>query len=258
MTIGAIIAAAGYILTGFIDTPFSFYLTYGLLVGLGAAGRGVVVCSSSVGKWFIKMRGVALGIATMGISFGTMTLTPLTGYLGKYFSWRIGLFVLGIITFVVGIAVSQTLMHKTQPEAYGLLPDGDKIALPVQLSNLPVINRVSSAVVFRDTRFWTLAICHGLVIMVVMSVFVHQVAYAMDNNIENITAATSLAAVSMTGFFGRLSDRLRDPKYAYFLGILFLLTGMILLFYAHSVTTPSIFMLLSMHLVTVLLPPFCR
>jgi MFS family permease len=96
-----------------------------------------------------------------------------------------------------------------------------------------------------------------------MSVFVHQVAYAMDNNIENITAATSLAAVSMTGFFGQfffgwLSDRLRDPKYAYFLGILFLLTGMILLFYAHSVTTPSIFMLLSMHLVTVLLPPFCR
>ncbi len=75
--------------------------------------------------------------------------------------------------------------------------------------------------------------------MVVMSVFVHQVAYAMDNNIENITAATSLAAVSMIGFFGQfffgwLSDRLRDPKYAYLLGILFLLIGMILLFYAHS------------------------
>ncbi len=122
---------------------------------------------------------------------------------------------------------------------YGLLPDGDKIALPVQLSNVPAINRVSPAIIFLDIRFWTLAICHGLVIMVVMSVFVHQVAYAMDNNIENITAATSLAAVSMIGFFGQfffgwLSDRLRDPKYAYLLGILFLLIGMILLFYAHS------------------------
>ncbi len=241
MTIGAVIAAAGYILTGFINTPLSLYLTYGLLVGLGAAGMGVVVCSSSVGKWFIKMRGVALGIATMGISFGTMTLTPLAGYLNEYFSWRTGLLILGIITFIVGIAISQTLMRKTQPEAYGLLPDGDKIVLPVQLSNVPAINRVSPAIVFRDIRFWTLAICHGLVIMVVMSVFVHQVAYAMDNNIENITAATSLAAVSMIGFFGQfffgwLSDRLRDPKYAYFLGILFLLIGMILLFYAHSVS----------------------
>jgi MFS family permease len=133
-------------------------------------------------------------------------------------------------------------MHRTQPEAYDLLPDGDKIALPVQSSNVPTINRVSSAIVFRDIRFWTLAMCHGLVIMVVMSIFVHQVAYVMDNNIENITAATSLAAVSMIGFFGQfffgwLSDRLPDPKYAYFLGILFLLIGMILLFYAHNAST---------------------
>src|SRR5450759_2226737 len=91
ITCGAIIAATGYVLTGFINTPLSFYLTYGLLVGLGAAGMGVVVCSSSVGKWFIKKRGIALGIATMGISFGTVLLTPLAGYIGKYFSWRIGL-----------------------------------------------------------------------------------------------------------------------------------------------------------------------
>jgi MFS family permease len=72
--------------------------------------------------------------------------------------------------------------------------------------------------------------CNGLIIMVVMSVFVHQVAYAMDNKIENITAATSLAVVSFAGFFGQFffgwfSDRLRDPKYAYFMGIVILLSG---------------------------------
>lgn len=241
ITCGAIIAALGFTLTGFINTPLSFYLTYGLLVGLGAAGLGVVVCSSSVGKWFIKKRGIAIGIATMGISFGTVLLTPLAAYIGKYFSWRIGLFVLGAITCFVGIVISQTLMRKTQPEAYCLLPDGDKISFPHQKPTIPTLTKVSTAAIFRDSRFWTIAICHGLIIMVIMSVFVHQVAYAIDNNIENITAATSLAAVSMTGFFGQfffgwLSDRLRDPKYAYFLGILFLFIGMILLFYAHSVS----------------------
>jgi MFS family permease len=242
ITCGAIIAALGFVLTGFINTPLNFYLTYGLLVGLGAAGLGVVVCSSSVGKWFIKKRGIAIGIATMGISFGTVLLTPLAGYISKYFSWRIGLFVLGTITCIVGIVISQTLMRKTQPEVYGLLPDGDKTSFPHQQPTIPPFTKVSTAVFFKDSRFWTIAICHGLIIMVVMSVFVHQVAYAMDNNIENITAATSLAAVSMTGFFGQfffgwLSDRLRDPKYAYFLGIVFLLIGMILLLNAHSVSS---------------------
>ncbi len=246
ITIGAIIAATGYILTGFANTPFSLYLTYGLLVGLGATGMGVVVCSSSVGKWFIKKRGMAIGIATMGISLGTMTLTPLAGYLGKYFSWRIGLIILGIIILLIGISISQILMRKTQPEAYGILPDGDKTPLPGKITVVPAITIVSTRTIFRDLRFWTIAISHGLIVMVIMSIFVHQVAYAIDNNIDSIAAAMSLAVVSVTGFFGQfffgwLSDRLRDPKYAYFLGILFLLTGVILLYNAQSISSLYLF-----------------
>ena len=240
ITAGAAIAATGYILTGFANTPVSLYLTYGLLVGLGATGMGVVVCSSSVGKWFIKKRGMAIGIATMGISFGTMTLTPLSGYIGKYFSLRLGLVILGIITLLVGIVISQILMRKTQPEAYGILPDGDKTPLPGQIPVVPAITPVSTRTMFRDLRFWTIAVSHGLTVMVIMSIFVHQVAYAIDNNIDSIAAATSLAVISITGFFGQfffgwLSDRLHDPKYAYFLGIIFLLVGVILLYNTHSV-----------------------
>ena len=240
MTTGAIIAAAGFILTGFVNSPLTLYLAYGLLVGLGATGMGVVICSSSVGKWFIKMRGLAIGIATMGISFGIMTLTPLAGFLGRYFSWRAGMFILGAITLTVGVTVSQLLMRKTHPEAYGLLPDGDKIPLPSQISAAPAVSKISLRIIFKDSRFWTIAISQSLIVMVIMSVFVHQVAYAVDNEINSIAAASSLAAISVTGFigqffFGWLSDRLRDAKYAYFLGISFLLCGMILLNYADNV-----------------------
>ncbi|MGB4089459.1 MAG: MFS transporter, partial [Smithellaceae bacterium] len=92
----------------------------------------------------------------------------------------------------------------------------------------------------KDSRFWTIAISQSLIVMVIMSVFVHQVAYAVDNEINSIAAASSLAAISVTGFigqffFGWLSDRLRDAKYAYFLGISFLLCGMILLNYVDNV-----------------------
>jgi len=240
MTTGAIIAAAGFILTGFVNSPLTLYLAYGLLVGLGATGMGVVICSSSVGKWFIKMRGLAIGIATMGISFGIMTLTPLAGFLGRYFSWRAGMFILGAITLTVGVTVSQLLMRKTHPEAYGLLPDGDKIPLPGQISATPAVSKISIRTIFKDSRFWTIAISQSLIVMVIMSVFVHQVAYAVDNEINSIAAASSLAAISVTGFigqffFGWLSDRLRDAKYAYFLGISFLLCGMILLNYVDNV-----------------------
>lgn len=241
MTIGATIAACGYIITSFVSTPFGFYLTYGLMVGLGATGMGVVACTSSVGKWFVRKRGLAIGLTSMGISFGTVALTPLAGYVVNFLNWRTGVIALGMITFVVGLIVSQTLMRRTNPEAYGLLPDGDKIAIPHLAQPSGMVPRVPLLTIFKDSRFWILAICQGLAVMVAMSVFVHQVAYATDNGIGKIAAATSLAAVSMTGFlgqffFGWLSDRLKDPKYASFLGTLFLLLGMILLINARSVS----------------------
>jgi MFS family permease len=246
-TIGASIAACGYILTGFVSTPLGFYLTYGLMVGLGATGMGVVACTSSVGKWFIKKRGVAIGVASMGISFGTVALTPLAGYVAGYFSWRFGLMALGLLTLLVGIIIAQTIMRKTHPEAYGLLPDGDKIEVPHQSPT--AVHKISVLTIFRDSRFWTLAICQGLAVMVCMTVFVHQVAYATDNGIGKIAAATSLAAVSMTGFigqffFGWLSDRLKDPKYASFVGTLFVLAGMILLINAKSISQLYIYALI--------------
>jgi MFS family permease len=239
-TAGAVIAACGYILTGFVSTPLGLYISYGLMVGLGSAGMGVVACSSSVSKWFISKRGLAIGIASMGISLGTVTLTPLSGYIVGVLSWRAGLMALGVITLLIGVFVSQTLMRKTNPEAHGLLPDGDKTTVKHQSSAPQAVHKISTATMFQDSRFWTLAICQGLAVMISMSVFVHQVAYATDNGIDKMAAAASLAAISMTGFmgqflFGWITDKIKDPKYGSFIGISFMLAGTILLLNVHSV-----------------------
>jgi MFS family permease len=219
------------------------------MVGLGTTGMGVVACTSSVGKWFIKKRGLAIGITSMGISFGTIALTPLAGYIVNVFNWRMGLMALGAITFLIGIIVSQTLMRKTHPEAYGLLPDGDKTAIPNQIPPQQNAYSVSTLTIFKDSRFWTLAVCQGLAFMVAMSVFVHQVAYATDNGVGKIAAATSLAAISFTGFIGQffwgwLSDRLKDPKYSFCMGTAFMLMGMVLLINARSVSELYIYALI--------------
>lgn len=234
ITAGALISCCGYMMTSFVKTSLGLYVSYGLMVGWGAAGMGVVACSSSVGKWFVKKRGVAVGIASMGISLGTVILTPLAGYIVSTFNWRFGLMTLSFIVLMMGVLISQTLMKKTNPEAYGLLPDGDEITFSHQLPETKQIQSVSALILFKDSRFWTLAFCQGLAVMVTMSVFVHQVAYATDNGIDKMAAASSLAAISLTGFigqflFGWMTDRIKDPKYISFTGIVFMLTGTILM-----------------------------
>jgi len=68
ITAGATIAASGFILTAFVSTPLQLYLVYGVLYALGASFFGTAVCMSSVLKWFVRKRGIAIGITTVSVT----------------------------------------------------------------------------------------------------------------------------------------------------------------------------------------------
>ena len=236
ITCGALLATLSLVLTSFVKTPLQFYLVYGLLLGAGSACMGVVVTNPSIGKWFIRKRGIAIGTATMGISFGTILLTPAAGFLVKNYDWQTGFLFLSAVTFVVGVSLSQLLLGKTNPEAYGMLPDGEKDPdLVVRIkpeSQQP--SQLPASRILTDRRFWVMGSCFSLAVMALMSVFVHQVAYALDNGIEDVAAASSLGAIGLAGFcgqffFGWLSDRIRDAKYAASLGLFIMAVGMLML-----------------------------
>jgi hypothetical protein len=61
--------------------------------------------------------------------------------------------------------------------------------------------------------------------MTLMAAFVHQVAYALDNNIENVVAASSLGALGFGGFCGRV----KDVKYSAVFGMMIMAAGMVIL-----------------------------
>ena len=243
-TVSVLLTTAGFIAATFVNSPLGLYLSYGVLVGVGSAGTGAVACTASIGKWFVKKRGLAIGIAAMGIGLGTMIMAPLAGYIVKSFGWRVGFLCIGLLTCVVGIAMSQIFMGKDHPEHYGLQPDGEP--LPPRQSNPhtadSTVEKPSLKPVLADPRFWLLVVCNIFAVMTVMMTFVHQVAYAINNGIDKIQAAAAIGFIGIMGsggklFFGWLCDRVRDAKYSAALGFLLMAVGMFLLCQATNVTT---------------------
>jgi len=248
MIIGTIAVATGFILTTFITSPWQFYLIYGLLCGAGASCFGVVVCNSSVAKWFVEKRGFAIGIASIGIGFGTMVLAPLAGYIVNKYGWRMGFIFLGVMVLLIGISVSQLFMGKACPNNIDTRSEDTStqhIELAERCADVPSTEKGSLRLVLANSRFWVLAFCFSLAVVVEMMAFMHQVAYAIDNQIDKIAAASSIGIVGIASilgrfFFGWLSDRIPDAKYAACLGFIFMIFGILVLLYAR---TPAVLFL---------------
>jgi MFS family permease len=236
-TAGAVIGAAGFLLSACATSPLGLYIAYGILYGFGSSWTGTVVVNSSVGKWFVERRGLAIGIVSMGTSFGTITISPVAAWLIERFSWQAGFLAMGGLLLVVGTLVAQVALVRTVPEAYGLRPDGNRRPAPSPRTAArprPPETPTSAGGVRGDSRFWLLVACHGTAVMAVMMAFVHQVPYAIDNGIERLAAAASLSVMGVSGligqfFFGWVSDRVGDPKYSAVLGYLVMAAGTVLL-----------------------------
>ncbi|UCD81894.1 MAG: MFS transporter [Desulfobacterales bacterium] len=251
MTIGIVVTTIGLVAASFVKTPLGLYLSYGLLCGIGFAGTGAVASNAAVGKWFLKKRGLAMGVATMGIGVGTLAVAPLAGYIVQNFGWRIGFLFFALMTFVVGISTSQILMGKTGPREHGLLPDGagPDACVPNPLTGSGCAETVSLKPVIVDSRFWLLAFCNIAAVMTVMMTFVHQIPYAVNSGIDKVEAAAALGITGLTGslgkfFFGWISDRIPDAKYSAALGFFLMAVGMYFLYQAKTVMTLYLFALI--------------
>ena len=253
ITAGAVLMAAGLFLTALIREPWHFYITYGVFGGFGAACLGVVVCNSSVGKWFVRKRGLAIGIASIGVGAGTMATVPLAGYVVKVYGWQMGFAAIGVFVLIIGVGLSQWLMGKTKPEDYCLEPDGGSAGTN-GLASDPEPFAVSSAPpslgpVLRNSQFWIMVVCYSLAVMAEMSAMVHHVAYALDRQIDKVAAASSLGMIGMVSIFGRfffgwMCDRISDAKYAAALGFFLMAGGMLALINTTTVTTLFVYSLL--------------
>jgi MFS family permease len=217
MELGVALMAAGLLLAPLTTQPWHLYLTIGVLVGSGSVCLGYSGQSLFLPNWFIRRRGLAIGLAFAGVGIGSVTLLPWVQHMIEQAGWRTACTAVGILLLVV-LAPINLLLHK-RPQDIGLEPDGDAApsasVKPVSYVIDPVWADTDWTLgrAVRTARFWWIALGYFCVLYIWYAVQVHQTKFLLDIGFSPNVGVWALGAVSMLGIpgqiaLGHLSDRI--------------------------------------------------
>jgi OFA family oxalate/formate antiporter-like MFS transporter len=112
------LAAFGLAFASFALTPDSLlgYYAIWLAVGLVGIGSTPVTWSRAVNLWFVKNRGLALGIMLVGTSLAAMVVPRLTERFISEFGWRWAFPLLAMLPLFVALPLAFAFFREPRPE----------------------------------------------------------------------------------------------------------------------------------------------
>ena len=200
--------------SAFVRHAWQLYLTWGLLVGLGAGATGFGIIATIANRWFTARRGLVVGLLTASNASGQLVFLPALAWLATSFGWvtvpiAVSLLVAALIPFV-------WLLLAESPGADGLGPYGAAQEAPT-LPTAANPFRLAFEGLARGSRsvdFWLLAgsfaVCgfstYGLI-------GTHMIAYCMDHGIPEVTAAGLMASLGVFDLFGTICSGWLTDRY---------------------------------------------
>jgi MFS family permease len=121
---GAVLAGLGFVLMSQIGAFWQFLLLRWILVTVGGVFMCHMVVSVTVSRWFVRKRGRAIAIASVGQGLSKVFIPVVTASLFVWVGWRWTWSIFGIVTLIL-IVIPALIFMRRSPEEMGLRPDGE-------------------------------------------------------------------------------------------------------------------------------------
>ncbi len=204
MFVGALLLAAGYYLYSTVDSLGDIYAIH-VLFAAALATCGLVVNVILVSRWFVKDRGLAMGIALAGTSLGSGTLPPINAMLMAEVGWRaafawtslLPLVLLPLVLFVVRERPADLSAQQPATAATGTLAAGS----------------IPFAAALRTLNFWMLALVAMFTFFSIIGTQAHLNLFMLGRGFSQLDAGLSYTVLFYLGLLGKvasgfLADRL--------------------------------------------------
>ncbi|MBI4310769.1 MAG: MFS transporter [Chloroflexi bacterium] len=223
MVIGSVIFGAGLVAMGFINSLWSYYLAY-VIIAVGASLSGSIALFVALNNWFQRKRTLAMALTQTGNGFAGIFIIPLLLIGLSAFGWRATAIASGVLIWVTCIPIA--FVVRRAPEPYGTFPDGvppssyrssDAKHNGKESDSSPAVDFTLKEAM-RTRSFWFISLGHGMAVMIISAVTVHQFAHAEQGvGLSSSAVGVMVAVLGVATVVGRilggiLGDR-NDMRY---------------------------------------------
>lgn len=209
--LAALFIGGGTAFCGLTTSTYHLYIFFGVIAAIGH-GAVWVVPTSTLNRWFIQRRGLAVGIAMCGLGFGLLVVPPATAKLIDVYGWQTTFIVLGITFFVLNLVVG--LFIRGKPDDMGLRFLGEtEEETSISEDASVIIKDFSVAETLRARSFWMLYLVFLFSFAAEQMVLVHLVPFGTAMGISTTQGALGLSFLGVGTIIGRvgigaLSDKI--------------------------------------------------
>ena len=199
-----------------VNHPIQLYIGYAAIRTLGQ-GSIVLISTTMVAIWFVRMRGRATALTALGSAGGQISFPLLIHLFVDDFGWRGAWIALAVIVWVVVIPIAVFLIRRS-PEAIGVLPDGDSpvesptgskgSAAPLVVNEGHTLHQAT-----RTRSFWLLLYAGSSQSLIGTALVFHLISFFETKGVGDGAAAVTLsimAPLALSSMFlsGYLSDKI--------------------------------------------------
>ncbi|HCH36323.1 MAG TPA: hypothetical protein DEU64_06660 [Dehalococcoidia bacterium] len=207
VSIAGLVIAIALIGLSLMQEIWQFWAFFGLARGSAIAGVEIGT-SVAVAQWFIRQRGRALALKSVGQRSGQAVIPIVIFLIMAWSDWRTAYLALSAFA-VISITIPAYALLRSKPEKYGLQPDGVELQSAKSESGTHEIEESWTLAEARKTKaFWMITIFLMCTPFVQGATNLHMVANFQDKglpdiqavSIASIFAATSALSIVPIGF----------------------------------------------------------
>ncbi|WP_229022794.1 MFS transporter [Actinomarinicola tropica] len=221
MLVGTAVLATSMVALSAIDVLWQWLLVYGIAASTGAAMTGNLVVNVTLSKWFVVLRGRAVGWASMGVSLAGVALTPLATAMIDAWGWRVAW--RGLAVGALVLLVPAALVMRRAPEDHGLNPDGASAEQAAgedgERARVDLAESLTAREALRTSAFYLLVVAFGMFVVTIGVMLLQTVPFMTDAGYDRSTASFMITLASVPALlskpaWGFLMDRYPPNKLA--------------------------------------------